>query len=66
MVSGKPDQYDDLEVFVREQALLRELAAQSRLPRLELDVSDDDVDAAADRVADWLEATGGIFLSYGL
>ena len=66
VVSGKPDQYDDLGVFVREQALLRELAGWSRLPVLELDVSDDDVAGAADRVADWLEATGGIFLPDGL
>ena len=60
-VSGKPDQYDDLARFVAEQDLLRGLAAGSALPRLELDVSDDDVGAAADRVADWLEATGGLY-----
>ncbi len=65
-ISGKPDQYDDLGVFIREQALLRELAAASALPVLELDVSDDDVAGAADRVADWAEATGGIFLPDGL
>ncbi len=59
-VSGNPSQYDDLEVFVREQESFREMAAASRLERLELDVSDDDVAAAADRVADWLEATGGL------
>ncbi len=29
---------------------------------LEVDVSDDDVAAAADRVCDWLEATGGMTL----
>ncbi len=60
VVSGKPDQYDDLEVFIHEQDVLREIAAGSALPRLELDVSDDDVDAAADRVADWLAETGGL------
>ena len=61
-VSGKPSQYDDLDAFVREQALFGELARASRLPLLELDVSDGDVPRAADRVADWLEATGGLFL----
>lgn len=66
LVSGKPDQYDDLGVFRQEQALLHDLAGQSRLPALELDVSDDDVAGAADRVADWLEATGRIFLPDGL
>jgi hypothetical protein len=65
-VSGKPDQYDDLGVFVREQELLRGLAATSILPVLELDVSDDDVPAAADRVADWLEATGGLSSPWGV
>jgi hypothetical protein len=65
LVSGKPDQYDDLSVFIREQALLRRLAATSILPVLELDVSDDDVGAAADRVADWLAATGGLEAPWG-
>lgn len=64
--SGNPGQYDDLAVFVREQALLRELAATSILPVLELDVSDDDVPAAADRVADWLEHTGGLSAPWGV
>jgi len=60
-VSGNPGQYDDLEAFVREQELFSRLAASSRLPRLELDVSDNEVAAAADRIADWLEATGGLW-----
>ncbi len=62
-VSGNPSQYDDLDLFVREQELIRELARSSSLPLLELDVSDDDLDAAADRVADWLEANGGLYAS---
>ncbi len=52
---------DDLGRFVAEQELLRRLARESALPLLELDVSDDDVPAAAGRVADWLEATGGLY-----
>lgn len=59
-VSGNPSQYDQLGLFLREQDLLRGLARQSRLRVLELDVTDDDVDAACERVADWLEATGGL------
>src|SRR6476469_6985119 len=31
-VSGRPDQYDDLSVFVREQDLLRRLVSASALP----------------------------------
>ncbi|HTN53988.1 MAG TPA: hypothetical protein VML50_16395 [Anaeromyxobacter sp.] len=65
-VSGKPSQYDDLGAFVREQDLYRRLVAESRLPWLELDVSDGDVAGAADRVADWLEATGGLSAPWGV
>jgi hypothetical protein len=61
-VSGKPDQYDDLGRFVREQELLRRLAAASRLPVREFDVSDDDVAGTGARIADWLESTGGLWL----
>ncbi len=61
-VSGKPDQYDDLSRFVHEQELLDRLVAESILPVFRLDVSDNDVAAAADRVADWLEATGGLWM----
>jgi hypothetical protein len=60
LVSGNPRQYDDLGVFMAEQSLFRELAAGSALPRLELDLSDDDVPAATERIADWLEASGGL------
>lgn len=60
-VSGNPAQYDDLDVFIREQSLLRRLAAESTLPTLDLDLSDDDVPTAVERVADWLESTGGLY-----
>jgi hypothetical protein len=45
---------------VREQERFRAAAVASCRERLELDVSDDDAAAAADRIADWLEATGGL------
>lgn len=61
-VSGNPSQYDDLGVFVREQDVLQELVAASRLTTLQLDISDDDVPAATDRIADWLEQSGGLWL----
>ena len=60
-VSGKPSQYDDLGAFLREQDLFRRCVRESTLPSLELDVSDGDVARAAGRVADWLEATGGLY-----
>jgi hypothetical protein len=61
-VSGKPDQYNDLSVFVKEQELMQRLAGESRLPRLELDISDNDIPQAVERIADWLEATGGLWM----
>jgi len=61
LVSGKPSQYDDLSVFVREQELLRELAAGSRLPVLEVDLSEGDVAAACERIAGWMTSTGGLW-----
>ncbi len=60
-VSGNPAQYDDLSVFVREQELMRKLAQESRLPKLELDVTDNDVGRACERIADWMEGTGGLW-----
>lgn len=57
-VSGNPSQYDDIGVFVDEQAEFRELVSDSILPSMELDVSDGDIVAATDRIADWLESTG--------
>ena len=62
-VSGKPDQYDDLSVFIREQALMRRLVGESRLPRLELDISDNDIPQAVERIADWMEASGGLWMN---
>lgn len=62
LVSGNPRQYDDLAAFIDEQERLRALARESTLEHLELDVSDLPVDAVCDRIADWLEATGGLTL----
>ncbi len=61
-VSGNPSQYDDLDRFVREQQRLEALVEASRLPKLRLDLSDNHVPGAVERIADWLEATGGLYL----
>jgi hypothetical protein len=65
-VSGNPRQYDDLAPFLREQELFRRLVGESALPHLELDVTDLDPEAAAGRIADWLEATGGLWAPWGV
>jgi hypothetical protein len=61
-VSGKPSQYDDLGAFVREQELMDGLVANSLLPTLKLDISDNDIPAAVGRIADWLEETDGLYM----
>ena len=65
-VSGNPSQYDDLSPFLAEQEAMRSVVARSLLPVLELDLSDDDVPAAAGRIADWLESTGGLAAPWGV
>jgi len=62
LVSGKPSQYDDLGRFVREQDLFRRFVSESTLPWVEIDVSDGNVARATERIADWLETTGGLYL----
>ena len=61
-VSGKPDQYNDLQVFVHEQELIRRLVGESILPKMELDISDNDIPAAVEKIADWMEASGGLWM----
>ncbi len=36
------------------------LASESILPTLRLDISDNDVPGAVERIADWMAATGGL------
>jgi hypothetical protein len=61
-VSGKPDQYSDLQAFVREQELIKRLVNESMLPKLDLDISDNDIPCAVEKIADWMESTGGLWM----
>ena len=61
-VSGNPSQYNDLQVFVSEQELMRSLIEESALPALTVDISDSNVPKAVEKIADWLEQTGGLYL----
>jgi hypothetical protein len=61
-VSGNPRQYDNLSAFIGEQDLFERMVRESKLPFLELDVSDNDIDHAVENIADWLESTGGLYL----
>jgi len=62
-VSGKPDQYDDLSRFVEEQTLIQRLVAGSALPTLKVDISNNNIPAAVENIADWMEATCGLYLN---
>jgi hypothetical protein len=62
LVSGKPDQYDDLSVFVREQELIQRLVGESRLAKLEVDISDNDIPRAVEQIADWMESSSGLWM----
>jgi hypothetical protein len=62
IVSGNPAQYDDLSRFIAEQQLMERLVGESLLETLRVDISDNDVPAAVERIADWLEASGGLWL----
>jgi len=61
-VSGNPSQYNDLTPFIREQELMRELIAKSVIPSLTLDISDTNIPSAIERIADWLEQSGGLYM----
>lgn len=64
-VSGKPSQYDDLRVFIHEQEVMERFIDDSILETLRVDLSDDDVNGAVERIADWMENTGGLTMPDG-
>jgi hypothetical protein len=47
---------------VQEQELLHELIDRSALSKLTVDISDNNVPRAVEKIADWLEQTGGLFM----
>jgi len=61
-VSGNPSQYNDLKIFNEEQEMMNELVAESVLPTLYMDVSDNDVQHAGECIADWLEGNSGLWM----
>jgi len=62
-VSGNPAQYDDLSHFVEEQKLIKRLVDETTLPKLELDISDNNIPATVEKIADWMEQTGGLYMN---
>lgn len=60
-VSGNPKQYDDLSLFIKEQEIMNKLVENCRLPKLTIDVSDNNLNKAVNSIADWMESTGGLY-----
>jgi len=60
-VSGNPSQYGNLQQFVEEQSLFRKIIRNSKLPWIEVDVSDNNVPGAVERIAGWMESVGGLW-----
>ena len=61
-ISGNPAQYDDLSLFVKEQDLLNRLVGESRLDTLTLDISDDDVEGAVEKIAAWMQLEDRLYM----
>ncbi|RPH57451.1 MAG: hypothetical protein EHM81_11575 [Chloroflexi bacterium] len=61
-VSGNPAQYNDLQLFAQEQELMQRLVGASALPHLAVDISDNDIHRAVEKIADWMEQTGGLYM----
>jgi hypothetical protein len=61
-VSGKPSQYDDLQLFINEQQVMRRFVESSTLPTMQLDISDDNIEHAVESIANWMEDTGGLYM----
>ena len=59
-VSGNASQYKNLNQFIDEQAMFRAVINKYSLPTLELDVSDNDITRGVEKIADWMESTGGL------
>jgi hypothetical protein len=64
-ISGKPSQYDDLQVFINEQEVMKRFIEASTLKTLWVDISDDNVKEAVEKIADWMEQTGGLYITGG-
>ena len=41
---------------------MNRLVGESILPRLELEISDKDIRHAVEKIADWMEASGGLWM----
>lgn len=54
LVSGKPDQYDNLDILIEDQERFRKLVSNSILPNVEINITGKNLTEVCDQIADWL------------
>jgi len=59
-ISSNPSQYENLEIFIREQDLFQDLIVNTTIPTLVVDVTNRSLEEQVEQIADWLETTGGL------
>ncbi|RJP65686.1 MAG: hypothetical protein C4539_12675 [Ignavibacteriales bacterium] len=63
-VSGNPGQYNDLNIFVKEQEILEKLFDASILPKLKVDISGNNIKEALNKISGWMSSNGGLYADY--
>ena len=53
---------DEIDIFIEEQDLFRQLVSESILPTLTIDISDNSIGHATTEIAEWLKDTGGLWM----
>jgi len=41
---------------------MQQLVGESLLPRLQLDISENEIPRAVEKIADWMESSGGLYM----
>ncbi|HOJ18972.1 MAG: hypothetical protein GX452_06950 [Ignavibacteriales bacterium] len=63
-VSGNPSQYSDLSQFIKEQDFLNLQYDKSILPKIRIDISDNNIPKAVAQITDWMESIGALYANY--
>jgi len=63
-VSGNPLQYNDLDLFKKEQDLLSLIYGKSILPKTRVDISGNNIPRAVEEITSWMENIGSLYANY--
>jgi len=64
-ISGNPSQYENLDLFKREQEMMYRLVEESTLPSLQIDISNNNIEDAVEKILKWMIKTGGMYMEDG-